>query len=106
MSYQFVISTCPDKSTAQRIAGELVKRRLAACVNIVPGIVSIYEWKEEVCQDDEVLLLIKTRGERYGELEQAIVALHPYELPEVIALPIESGLAGYLGWVEQQTEER
>ena len=101
--YRVVITTCPDQSTADDLAAYLVDHGLAACVNVIPGMRSYYQWKGEVCNDAEFVLLIKTRTVLYPRLEESIVERHPYELPEVIALPIESGLDGYLRWVDEQT---
>lgn len=98
--HQLVLSTCPDAATARTIATALVEQGLAACVNVVPGIESIYRWQGRVEHGNELLLIIKTRSERYAELEQAIVALHPYELPEIVAVPLASGLPAYLGWID------
>lgn len=95
-----VLCTCPDPTTARNIARELLSTQLAACVNIIPGISSVYEWQGEVCEDDEVLLLIKTTATGFSALRDAILAAHPYELPEVIAVPVSAGLPGYLKWVE------
>jgi periplasmic divalent cation tolerance protein len=95
--------TCPDTDTAQRIARALVEQRLAACVNIVPGLRSIYRWKGEVQDDAECLLLIKTRESRVEALAESIRRLHPYELPEVIAVPVVAGLAPYLDWIRENT---
>jgi periplasmic divalent cation tolerance protein len=86
-----VLSTVAGAEDAERIARELVERRLAACVNVVPGLVSLYRWKGAVSKDEERLLLIKTRRERYDALAQALQELHPYELPEIVALPVEAG---------------
>lgn len=77
----------------------LVERQLAACVNILPGVESIYRWKGELNRDPEALALIKTTADGYPALEEALVDLHPYEEPEVIALEVAAGSAGYLGWV-------
>jgi periplasmic divalent cation tolerance protein len=98
-----VLCTCPDLDTAQRLAEGLVDRQLAACVNIIPGLTSVYRWQGQRESAAELLLLIKTRRERYAELQAAITSLHPYELPEVIAVPIERGLPGYLGWIDANT---
>lgn len=98
--------TAPDVDTAARIARTLVEERLAACGNIVPGLRSIYGWRGEVHDDPEVLLILKTRAERFDALAARVVALHPYELPEVIALPVQAGLAGYLAWVGEQVGEQ
>lgn len=94
-----VLSAAGTREDAERIARALVEERLAACVNVVPGVVSVYRWKGAVTRDDELLLLIKTRGEKLDELRARLVALHPYELPEVIALPIAGGHAPYLDWI-------
>ncbi len=105
-AYLLILCTCPDQATAQNIANQLVDQALAACVNILPGLTSVYQWqgKREISQ--EHLLLIKTTDAAYPALERAITALHPYELPEVIAVPIAQGLTGYLQWIEQQTVTR
>ena len=91
--------TCPPEK-AEEIAGELVRRRVCACVNVVPGLTSVYEWKGEIERDSESLLVIKTRADRFGELETAVAAVHPYEVFELIALPVEQGNAAYLGWID------
>lgn len=96
--------TVPDATTGKRIADELVKRRLAACVNRIPGLVSTYEWQGEICEDGEDLLLIKTRRDCLDDLERVLGELHPYELPELIAVPIEGGSAGYLDWINRNTQ--
>ena len=98
-----VLCTAPDPSSAEQIAGTLVDERLAACVNILPGVTSIYSWQGKREADQEVVLIIKTRQGVYQSLEQRIVALHPYELPEIVAVPVVEGLAGYLGWIDQMT---
>ncbi|HHH47525.1 MAG TPA: divalent-cation tolerance protein CutA [Gammaproteobacteria bacterium] len=95
-----IYCTCPDQDSARAIANHLVDQGLAACVNILPGVHSVYRWagKRETAQ--EHLLVIKTRPDAYGRLEQAIVDQHPYELPEIIAVPITQGLAAYLAWID------
>jgi periplasmic divalent cation tolerance protein len=98
-----VYCTCPDHATGLRIAETLVDRQLAACVNIVPGLTSVYRWQGQRETASEVLLLIKTRQTNYPELQTAILTLHPYELPEIIAVPIEAGLPAYLAWIESST---
>ena len=95
------LTTVATAEDAERIARSLVERRLAACVNVVPGVVSLYRWKGEVCRDEERLLVVKTRGERLEAVRQAIVELHPYELPEVLALPVEAGHGPYLAWLDE-----
>ena len=94
-----VLCTLPDQEIAARIAGLLVEEQLAACVNIIPGLVSVYRWEGSVQQDNEVLLLIKTVAAIYPQLEQRIRAMHPYELPEIIAVPLQTGQADYIQWI-------
>lgn len=96
-----VLSTVATPEDAERIARELVERGLAACVSVVPGLVSLYRWKGKVEREEERLLLIKTRGERFPALREALVALHPYEVPEVLALPVAGGHPPYLAWLEE-----
>jgi periplasmic divalent cation tolerance protein len=99
-----VFTNLPDRAAAERLAGTLVEKRVAACVNILAPCRSVYRWKDAVEHDEEHPLLIKTTDERYAELEAAIRAAHPYELPEIIALPIERGLPAYLAWIEAETK--
>jgi periplasmic divalent cation tolerance protein len=87
---------------AERIARALVDERLAACVNVVPGVVSIYRWKGAVEQETELLLVIKTVAERVDALKARLLELHPYELPEVVVIPIGGGHGAYLEWIAQQ----
>jgi periplasmic divalent cation tolerance protein len=103
MSTLIVFCTCPDEAVADRIATSLVEERLAACVNRVPGIVSTYRWEGAVQSDIEVQLLIKTTRDRFDALRDRILALHPYELPEVVAVDIALGSAPYLAWIESET---
>ena len=98
--YLVIYCTCPDQVVAERIATALVSERLAACVNIVPGITSIYRWQGSVHSDPELLLIIKSRGDVYPALEARIRALHAYEVPEIIALPIIAGNEEYLKWLD------
>jgi periplasmic divalent cation tolerance protein len=99
-----VYCTCPDQAVAERIATALVEEKLAACVNIVGGIVSIYRWQDGLQRDPEVLLIIKTRENSYPLLEGRIRELHPYDVAEVIALPIVRGAADYLDWLAAGVE--
>ncbi len=98
-----VLCTAPDSETARRIGRELVERRLAACVNIAGGLLSVYRWEGALHEDSEVLLLIKTRRALFEQLTDAIVGLHPYSVPEVLALPVIAGSASYLGWLSAET---
>lgn len=100
-----LLSTCPDAASAETIARALVGERLAACVTRLPGAVSLYEWQGELEQAEEVQLLIKTRGDRLPQAIARVRELHPYELPEALALPISAGLPAYLDWVRLQTDE-
>lgn len=98
-----VLVTVPNREEGERIAEILVGEHLAACVNIVAAIRSIYRWEGAVCRDDEALLVIKTTQERYAALEARILATHPYQSPEVIALPIVAGADAYLRWLRSET---
>ena len=98
-----VLTNLPDRASADRLATTLVDARLAACVNILAPCRSVYRWKEAVEQADEIPLLIKTTEAGYAALEAAIRAQHPYEVPEIIALPIARGLPDYLAWVAAET---
>ncbi|MEL1265490.1 divalent-cation tolerance protein CutA [Pseudoxanthomonas putridarboris] len=104
MSIRLVLSTCPDDATAQRLARTLVEERLAACVSALPGVVSTYRWQGRVEQAGEVQLLIKTTADRLDALTARLGELHPYELPEILAVEAD-GLPAYLGWVAEQTHE-
>ena len=99
------VSTVNKPEDAERIARALVERGLAACVNVVPGVVSIYRWKGQIEREGELLLVIKTRTERIEALREALVTLHPYEVPELIVLPIMGGHAPYLAWLDENTKE-
>lgn len=95
--------TCPDADTAQRVAEALVGEKLAACVNRLPGIASTYRWQGKVTTDSEQLLLIKTTAARFEALRERLLALHPYDLPELIAVPVEHGHGAYLDWIRTAT---
>ena len=99
-----VFSTVGKAEDASRIARALVERRVAACVNVLPGVRSFYRWKGAVEEDEERLLVIKTRRDRFEALREALVALHPYELPEAIVLPIEAGHAPSLAWLDESVQ--
>ena len=94
-------STVAKAEDADRLASSLVENRLAACVNVVAGVVSTYRWKGKVERDEERLLVIKTRRDRLPALKEELVRLHPYEVPELIVLEVEDGLAPYLAWLDE-----
>jgi periplasmic divalent cation tolerance protein len=98
-----VMCTCPNNTVAAEVATALIEQDLAACVNRLPGVKSWYRWEGRLNQDEEVLLLIKTVRARYPALESTIRKLHPYEVPEIIAIPITAGSEAYLAWVSDST---
>jgi periplasmic divalent cation tolerance protein len=98
-----VFTNLPDREAAVKLAHELVAKRLAACVNVLSGCTSVYRWKGTIENASEVPVLIKTRAARYAEVEAAIRGLHPYELPEIIAVPVVRGFDDYLRWVADET---
>ncbi|HEY5896837.1 MAG TPA: divalent-cation tolerance protein CutA [Burkholderiales bacterium] len=104
MSTLLVLTNLPDRASAERIADTLVQQGLAACVNILAPCRSVYRWKGAVQHDEEHPMLIKTTTERYAQLQEALRSAHPYELPEIIALPVERGLPAYLQWVAAETK--
>jgi periplasmic divalent cation tolerance protein len=97
--YCLVLCTCPDADTARTLAEALVAERRAACVNILPGLTSVYPWGGKIETAEEQLLFIKTEADGFGELEACIKARHPYQVPEIIAIPITDGSADYLEWI-------
>ena len=101
--YLLVLTTFPDIDAAQQLAKRIVHEKLAACVNVLPQVQSIYRWQDQDCMDTEHVALIKTTKDRYLELESCIHSQHPYKLPEIIAVPITAGLEGYLNWVKENT---
>ncbi len=101
-----VISNFPDHATAEAAADALVNENLAACVNILAGCTSIYRWEGKLNHTEEVPLLIKTTRAAYPRLQDRLQELHPYELPELIAVPVTTGLPAYLAWVGQETQPR
>ncbi len=101
-----VFCTCPDDGTAERLAEALVTNGNAACVNIGPALSSVYSWLGELTVSDEVLMLIKTAESAYPGLESALQELHPYDVPEILAVPVTRGLPGYLEWVRECTSNR
>jgi periplasmic divalent cation tolerance protein len=98
--YQLILCTCPDQKSAEIIAKHLVSQQLAACVNIMPGLTSVYQWQGEIETAQEHLLIIKSHQQQFVAIETAIKAIHPYQLPEIIAVAIEQGSAEYLKWID------
>jgi len=103
MPVVIVFSTFPTEDKAAEVARALVDERLAACVNLVPRIRSIYRWKTEVCDEAETLAVIKTTHDRFAAMQARLVELHPYEVPESIMVPVDGGHAPYLAWVTGET---
>jgi len=99
--YLVVLCTCPNAGDADAISTALLEKQLAACVNRIPGIASMYRWQGRVEHDDEVLLVIKTATRHFAALEQTINDLHPAEVPEIVGLPIVIGSRPYLDWIEE-----
>ncbi|KGJ87849.1 divalent-cation tolerance protein CutA [Thalassotalea sp. ND16A] len=97
--HQIVLCNCPDESVAKMIAEKLITDQLAACVNILPKMTSVYRWQGKVACDEEVMLMIKSKQQLFSQLEQAIIKLHPYEVVEIIALNIQQGNELYLNWI-------
>jgi len=102
---KMIVATAPDRDAAVSIARTLVEERGVACANILPA-VSIYRWEGEVQQDEEVVVLMKTRGSMVQKVVDRVSELHPYEVPEVLALPVEGGLDTYCQWVSDETGEK
>lgn len=97
-----VMTTCPDAGSARRIARVLVERRLAACVNVLAPVWSVYRWSDAIEDATEVPILIKTGRDRYDEIEAEIRRMHPYQLPEIIAIPLAAGFSPYLAWIQSE----
>jgi periplasmic divalent cation tolerance protein len=100
-----VFTNLPDRASALKLARALVDRRLAACVSVLGEISSVYRWKGEIADETEVAVLVKTHATAYAALESAIKALHPYEIPEIVAVPVAGGLPAYLDWVGAETAQ-
>jgi periplasmic divalent cation tolerance protein len=95
-----ILSTCPNWATAEKLAKTLVENGICACANIIPGLTSIYRWKGEICRDNEIFLIIKTIRRLYPEVEKTIKLNHPYEVPEIVVLPIVEGSEEYISWLK------
>lgn len=98
-----IFCSCPDETSANTIAGQLVKKHLAACVNIIANISSVFRWENQIEKTSEYLLLIKSTEENYAGIEAFIKSQHPYKTPEIIALPIIKGSKDYLEWLSEAT---
>ncbi|TBH20598.1 divalent-cation tolerance protein CutA [Thermus thermamylovorans] len=98
---EVVLITAPNEEVARTLARALVEERLAACVNLVPGLTSIYRWQGEVVEDQEVLLIVKTTTFAFPRLRERVLALHPYGVPEILALPVAEGHQAYLDWLRE-----
>jgi periplasmic divalent cation tolerance protein len=98
-----VLTNMPERAAALRMAGALIERRLAACVNVIDGCTSVYRWQGETASAQELPMLIKTRVALFPEVEAVIRELHPYELPEIVAVPLTAGSADYLSWLADET---
>ena len=105
-AYILVLTTLPERSAAEALARELLEARLAACIHVCATLRSLYHWRGEIETADETQLVIKTRAALYASLEAAILARHPYELPEIVAVPISHGLPAYLQWIAAETSPR
>lgn len=103
--YQLIICSCPDEAIAINIAENIVAQKLAACVNVLPAVYSVYQWQDDVESAQENIILIKTSKEKYASLEQVICSMHPYEVPEIIAFDISNGLPAYLKWIGSSINE-
>jgi periplasmic divalent cation tolerance protein len=106
VEYIIVLITCPDKEVSEKVANTLLEKKLAACVNMMAPITSLYTWDGEINRDEELLLIVKSRAEFFErDLVQAVQAVHPYEVPEIIALPIIMGSPSYLAWIDGVTRQ-
>uniref|UniRef100_A0A0P4W641 CutA1 divalent ion tolerance protein n=2 Tax=Scylla TaxID=6760 RepID=A0A0P4W641_SCYOL len=105
-THSMAFVTAPSQEVAKKIAGGLVKNKLAACVNIIPNVVSVYEWKEEINEDPEVIMMIKTRTSRLEELTKYVRENHPYDVCEVISSKIDQGNPPYLDWISEIVPEK
>lgn len=100
-----ILTNMPDAAAAASLARHLVEQRLAACANCLPGVQSIYRWQGAIEEASEVTIFFKTTRARYADLEPAIRAMHPYQVPEIIAIPIVAGLPAYLDWIAHETKK-
>jgi len=101
-----VLSTCASADEARRIAGELIAQRLAACVNLLPPVRSVYHWKGAIEEGEETLMIIKSARPLFDQLKAAIARLHSYEVPEIIAIPVVDGATSYLAWMDKELSHK
>jgi periplasmic divalent cation tolerance protein len=101
--YIIVFCTVPDQAAADAITEKVIAEKLTPCVNIIPGLVSVYRWKGKINRDSELLLVMKTKRELFEKLSSAIKEIHPYEVPEIIAVPLSAGFPPYLSWIDENT---
>lgn len=101
MDYCIILTLTSSLDEAKKITHTLIRSKLAACANIIQNVTSVYEWKNEVCEDAEYLVFIKTRKELFEQVKNSILKNHSYELPAILMLPVETGLEGYLKWVDE-----
>lgn len=104
--YQIVLCTCPDNESAEKIAHLLVSQKLAACVNLIPGVKSIYQWQGQLMSDNEVQLVIKTSKERFSQINDLLDQQHPYDVPELLALDVAQGSTSYIEWLANTLNEK
>ncbi len=104
LPFRLLLSACADAGTAERIAGTLVEEGLAACATLLPGARSVYRWQGRLERTDECVLLIKARADDYPALERRLLELHPYDIPELLALPVLAGNPAYLAWLDARGE--
>lgn len=102
-NYSIIITTTSSIEEAKKLAHSLVENKLAACANIIPKIISVYNWKNQINEDEEYLLLIKTKEKNFEQVKEKIKELHSYELPEIIMIPVQNGLNDYLDWINKET---
>ncbi|KKS66740.1 MAG: CutA1 divalent ion tolerance protein [Parcubacteria group bacterium GW2011_GWC2_42_6] len=104
MKYAVMLVTSSNLEEAKKIAYSLVENKLAACVNIIPQIISVYSWQEKINEDEEYLLVIKTRRPLFKAVKKKVLELHSYEVPEIIMLPVKEGHKPYLRWIQKETK--
>jgi periplasmic divalent cation tolerance protein len=104
MEYVLILSTVSKIEDAQTIANHLVSNSMAACVNFIPNLESVYKWKNQVCKENEFLLMIKTTANKETNVYDSLSEIHPYDTPEIITLPIQNGSKDYLNWISESVE--